>query len=208
MSSSKRDYTLEREARREDTRRKRQERVMCAYVKHAHPAVYKEMCDVYEELNEKHPNTRDLRKTVDFIRLRRRVENERKPQKNTRELCLEIPLMRSTTTTTTTTTTSPPAVSVSTPMSPPVVLTPLPTASSPPPVPTASSPPPVPTASSPPPVLPPVPDDTYQELLEELQKDSDLWQIFHDFPVEELDPLVAQDLGDINGISPLEVELH
>ena len=207
MSSSKRDYTLEREARREDTRRKRQERVMCAYVKHAHPAVYKEMCDVYEELNEKHPNTRDLRKTVDFIRLRRRVENERKPQKNTRELCLEIPLMRSTTTTTTTTT-SPPAVSVSTPMSPPVVLTPLPTASSPPPVPTASSPPPVPTASSPPPVLPPVPDDTYQELLEELQKDSDLWQIFHDFPVEELDPLVAQDLGDINGISPLEVELH
>ena len=207
MSSSKRDYTLEREARREDTRRKRQERVMCAYVKHAHPAVYKEMCDVYEELNEKRPNTRDLRETVDFIRLRRRVENERKPQKNTRELCLEIPLMRSTTTTTTTTT-SPPAVSVSTPMSPPVVLTPLPTASSPPPVPTASSPPPVPTASSPPPVLPPVPDDTYQELLEELQKDSDLWQIFHDFPVEELDPLVAQDLGDINGISPLEVELH
>ena len=206
LQANKRDYTVEKEARREDTQRKRQERVMCAYVKHAHPAVYKEMCDVYNELNEMYPKTRDLRKTAHFMRLRRKVVKEREAsQKNTHEFSLRIPLMKATTTTTTLT----PAATLSPPVA---VLPPPPTVSSPPvavlpPAPTVSSPPPAPTVSSPSvAVLPPVPDDTYQGLLEELRKDADLWQIFQDFPGEEMDPLVAEDLGDISDISPLEDE--
>ena len=212
LQTNKRDYTVEKEARREDTRRKRQERVMCAYVKHAHPAVYKEMCDVYNDLNERYPKTRDLRKTAHFMHLRRTVVKEREAsQKNTHEFSLRIPLMKATTTTTTTLT---PAATVSPPVA---VLPPPPTVSSPPHAPTVSSPPHAPTVSSPPPaptvsppsvaVLPPVPDDTYQGLLEQLRKDPDLWQIFQDFPGEEMDPFVAEDLGDISDISPLEDEL-
>ena len=255
MLANKRDYTIEREARREDTRRKRKERVMCAYVKHAHPTVYKEMCNIYEDLNGRYPNTRDLRKTTHFINLKKKIEKEKKPsRKNTREFTLKIPLRRATTTSplpsppavlpstpvassppavlpptpvassppavlpSTPVASSPPAVLPSTPVasSPPAVLPSTPVASSPPAVlpstPVASSPPavlpPAPTASSPLHVLPPIPTDLYQTLLEELQQDPDLWQIFNNFPIQEMDTHVAQDMDDINDISPLEVELN
>ena len=83
----------------------------------------------------------------------------------------------------------------------------------------ASSPPAVlsstPMASAPSAVLPsipmpssPLPPDLYQTLLEELQQDPDLWQIFNDFPIQEMDTHVAHDINDINDISPLECELH
>ena len=237
MPSNNRDYTVEREARREDTRRKRQERVMCAYVKHAHPAVYKEMCDVYNDLNEKYPKTRDLRKTPHFIRLRRKVVSEasekntsefslRTPlrrkvvseasEKNTNVFSLRIPLMKATTTTLTPAAVSSPPVAVSSPSvavsqspvavsSPSVAVSQSPVAVSSPSVAVSQSP--VAVSSPSVAVLPPVPDDIYEGLLEEIRKDSNLWEIFQDFPGQEMDPLVAEDLGDITGISPLEAEL-
>ena len=281
MASYERDYTVERERRREDTRRKRKERLMCAYIKHVHPTVYEESCKIYQHLNAMHPNTRDLQKTPYFINLKNGVGKKPSEKKASRKNCqghkftLEIPLMRMETQTTTT---SPPSPVVAWSPSPVVASSPLPVvASSPspvvasPPSPVAASSPspvvalspspvvaslPSPVVASPPspvaasspspvvalspspvaapqpspplPVLPPVPSEVYQTLLEELQQDPALWEIFNNFPLQQcneqedrlvaedigdisgdISPLVAEDIGDISGdISPLEVELR
>ena len=210
MPSDKRDYTVERESRREDTRRKRQERVMCEYIKHAHPTAYEEAYKVYEKLNTMYPNKRDLRKTPYFINVMKGVEKKSfgmKPSRKNRqgqEFALRIPLMRTETRATTTSSIVVPS-SVVAPSSPlPVVpLSPLV-------VPQPS--PPLPELPSVPQPSPPLPIDAYQTLLKELQQDPQLHQILNNFPLqecnEEMDKLVAEDIGDIDGISPLEAELH
>ena len=91
--ATKRDYSVEREARREDAKRKRQERVISAYVKLAHPGTYKEACEFFDKLDAVYPNKRDLRKTPHFLAYRK--EAEKKLRKNTTDnFTLEIPLMR------------------------------------------------------------------------------------------------------------------
>ena len=203
MASLKRDYTVERENRREDTRRKRQERVMCEYIKHTHPTVYEEAYKMYEKLNTMYPGTRDLRKTPYFINVMKGVEKKSfgmKPSGKNRqgqEFTLKIPLMKMETRATTTS-------SIVVPSSVVVPSLPLPVV--------PSSPLVVPQPSPPLPELTPVPSDVYQTLLEELQQDPQLYQIFSNFPLqecdEEMDKLVAEDIGDIDGISPLEAELE
>ena len=213
MATNKRDYSVERENRREDTRRKRQERVMCAYIKHAHPTAYEEAYKMYEKLNTMYPNTRDLRKTPYFVNNVKRVGKEpfgKKPSGKNRQghkFTLKIPLMTMETHTTTTSSlvTESSSAAASSPF-PVVPSSPLPVV--------VSSPSPLvaPLPSPPLPVLPPVPSGTYQTLLEELQQDPDLYQIFNNFPLqecnEEMDELVVDDIGDIDDISPLEAELR
>ena len=160
MPSDKRDYTVERESRREDTRRKRQERVMCEYIKHAHPTAYEEAYKVYEKLNTMYPNKRDLRKTPYFINVMKGVEKKSfgmKPSRKNRqgqEFALRIPLMRTETRATTTSSIVVPS-SVVAPSSPlPVVpLSPLVVPQPSPPLPELPS---VPQPSPPLPELPPL----------------------------------------------------
>ena len=200
---------------------------MCAYIKHAHPTVYEEAYNTYEKLNTMYPNTRDLRKTPYFINIKKGVEKEpfeKKPSgKNSQgdKFTLKIPLLRVKTQTTTTSSSvaasfpfpvvpsSPSPVVPSSP-SPVVPSSPSPVVpSSPSPVVPSSPSPVVASAPSPPlPVLSPVPSEVYQTLLEELQQDPQLYQIFNNFPLQEMDKLVAEDIGDIDDISPLEVELR
>ena len=65
---------MERTERKKLTRRKlslktRQDRFVSAYVKHKHPQVYSEANKWYKQLDEMYPDKRDLRKTLEFLRM-------------------------------------------------------------------------------------------------------------------------------------------
>ena len=100
-----------------------------------------------------------------------------------------------------------PAVAASPPLPPTVPSPPLPAvAASPPLSPTVPSPPLPAVAASPP--LPPLSSDVYQGLLEDLQKDPDLYRILSDFPVLDNEDMNLGDAFISNDLTPLEIELE
>ena len=114
---NKRDYSRENTLRRNDSTKKRLERVMCGYVYHKYPEIYAEGLDFYNRLDACYPGKKDLRKTRQYLALAKNgkgktdVKKTKGKTNSTRatndNLVLEIPLIKwgETKATTTTTTT-------------------------------------------------------------------------------------------------------
>ena len=206
---------------------KRDERLhfkfIAEYVECLHKDVYDNAEELFNNIKCLYPNVKDLTKTVEYMRKVMpakpipRYYASRKTKENIEgmsEMVLEIPLLQiNTITSSPVRTASPPVPTTSSPVASPPVSTASPSVSTAwPPVPTVSSPVstpslPVPTAS------PPVPlsENVYQTLLEDLQKDPDLWRLLNDFPTSDLFP-EDNDMDDIipspDLFTPLETELE
>ena len=226
--------TKGREARRNDERL--YFKFIVKYFENLHKDLFTEVMNLYKEAKEKNPNVRDLTKTTQFMTAvmpdipvpryynnRHLKVNTTQKGYNTRylkvnttqqlqegpQMVLQIPLHKPQ---------SSPSVTVPVP-SPPVHVPSLPV---PVPVPVPSPPVPVPVPVPSPPVPVPVPvplpsppllitDNTYQELLAELQRDPDMLQILNDFPFDndddDINDLVWDNIYKPDDISPIETEM-
>ena len=199
------------------------------YIKAKHPVVYAEACHTYKQVGNNNKGKKDLRKTNEYIKLTTPYKDIRqyydRPNRTgarqyTDGMVLNIQLMG--------------VGSCQKKHTPPYV----PESNDPPPyVPESNDPPPcVPESNDPPPYvpLPPIPDATFYQLLEDIRKDPELDRIFKDLTDvdntsddigkdPELDRIfddlgfgednTFDDIVDLSGIdielqTPLEIELH
>ena len=109
-----------------------------------------------------------------------------------------------------------PQPEVSTSPQPEVSTSPQPEVSTSPQPEVSTSPQPEVSTSPQPEVSTPLSPEVYEELLNDLRKDSDLWKILNDFPVEDntegINKVVVEDMGTdmflSNNITPLEQEVE
>ena len=173
------------------------------YVNGLHSNVYTEAEEFYQKVKSRNPGVKDLTKTVEFMGMvtpdvviprhytSRRRSHLIQPQPQT-EMVLNIPLL-------------PQQITQS--LRPRVSTLPPPEVS--------TLPPPEVSTLPPPEVSTPLSPEVYEELLNQLKSDPDLWNILNNFPFEEntdgINNLVAEDMGDMfwaNDITPLEHELE
>ena len=83
----RRNNQKENARRRGDTKKRRADKLMIAYIKNKYPAVYKEGAEFYEKLNRQHPDKIDLTKAPEFVALTKTAGS------STTILQLEIELM-------------------------------------------------------------------------------------------------------------------
>ena len=213
--------------------KKRQERLqwmfITKYIEGVHRNVYTEAQEFYQKVKSTNPEIKDLTKTAEFMRkvtpnvviprhyISRRRSHIIHLQPQT-EMVLNIQLLPPSGVSTS----LPSGVSTSLPsevstLPPPEVSTlPPPEVSTLPPPEVSTLPPPEVSTLPPPEVSTPLAPEVYEELLNELKSDPNLWNILNTFPLEEntdgINNLVAEDMGGIcflaNDITPLEQELE
>ena len=209
------------------------------YVKALHGDVHREAEELFKQTKQENPGVKDLTKTKLFMNVTR--PNEPVPRHYTSErrkhltrrhatqvqscmprtMVLNIPLMQ--------TPSSPSLMQTpSSPSSPSLMQTPS-SPSSPSLMQTPSSPSLMQTPPNTPLLLSP---DEYKDILDDLRRDPDLWQILNDFPLDDfaagdmndfaagdmndlvagdMNDLVAGDMGDTfmgDDLTPLEIELE
>ena len=223
-----------REAKRNDERL--HYKFIVKYFENLHKDLFTKATNLHEEVKKSNPGVRDLTKTAEFMTAvtpnicvppyyyRRHLRANIKRVQMDSRMVLEIPLnkgkkqtaKKETAPSPPVTAPSPPVTAPSPPVtapSPPVTVPSPPVTAPSPPV-TAPSPPvtvpspPVTEPSQPAPLL--MQDSTFQQLLEEIQRDADLQQILNDFNMgdDDMNPLVWDDLYTHNDISPLEIDLY
>ena len=169
------------------------------YIEGVHRDVYTEAHEFYNKVKAVNPEVKNLTKTAEFMEkvtpdavipryyAERRRRRSRLVQKDVQtEMVLEIQLL--------------PQPEVSTSPQPEV----------------STSPQPEVSTSPQPEVSTPLSPEVYEELLNDLKKDPDLWNILNDFPVEDntegIDKVVVEDMGTdmflSNNITPLEQEVE
>ena len=207
------------------------------YVEAMHRDVFIEAEELYEHVRRKNPKVFDLTKTIEFVSVvtpDKKIPKHYKCRKqgcyaqvhdNMSMMVLDIPLIQlqpngslpavAASPLLPPTVPSPPlpvvaasqplpAVAASPPLPPTVPSPPLPTVAASQPLPAvAASPPLPPTVPS-----PPLPADVYQGLLEDLQKDPDLYRILNDFSVLDYEDMNLGDVFISNDLTPLEIELE
>ena len=222
-------YTAEkRRVRDAEKRRERLEfKFITEYVRALHSDIYGKAKELFHNIRQKYPDrVRDLTKTYEFMSMVTpdkdvpRYYMSRRTKETTitsKMMVLEIPLM------------TPQDVPVSSP--PQASPHPLPPQASPHPLPPQASPHPLPPQASPHPLSPqasphpptpqtlppttlslppPLSEEVYIQLLQDLQCDPDLARILNDFPLHHEDECMTDDIWDsiqTLEVSPLEQEL-
>ena len=191
--------------------KQRQERYqwlfIAKYIEGVHRNVYTEANEFYHEVKAVNPGVKNLTKTAEFVEKvtpdavipryytqRRRRRNRLVHKDVQTEMVLNIQML------------PPPEVSTS---PQPEVST-----SSQPEVSTSQQP--EVSTSQQPEVSTPLSPEVYEELLNDLRKDSDLWNILNNFPVEDdtegINKVVVEDMGTdmflANNITPLEQTIN
>ena len=171
------------------------------YVKALHRDTFDKAEDLYLKIRQLYPGVKDLTKTAEFVKVvtpNKRIPRyymSRKTVEPNREMVLQIPLIS-----------APELTRFTAPPPPPEVSQPPPPAAAA----TEVIQPPSGAAAE---VIQPIPEEVYQELLKELQKDPDLIRILDDLPLSTVpnddDDVFTHMFDDImpNNITPLEEEL-
>ena len=201
---------------------------IAGYVEGQHKEIHKECMALYEQAKHENPGVKDLTKTVTYMRtvhpdatipryynsrkIKSSLSTQTEETRTTHEMVLNIPLL-SPQTITTSLPPQPEVSTVSTQSLPPQPEVSTVSTQSLPPQPEVST---VSTQSSPEvSTLPVLSPEIYQNLLDELRRDPELWKCLNDFPIEDdaddMNQFIVEDMQDVlfdEGLTPLEIELE